>query len=136
MELDTKELREGQHNGKEVWICDYRWNDFDIKQTRNIKPTKVLIRSSSEIKKTVYYSNCFFSEIKKDKVINSSVIKLYDNTGFRSYAGVSLNVFTEEEECREFYKKQAKEVFAEFDKYRKGKLKRLDAISNEILLLF
>lgn len=135
MKLDTIEVRDGEHNGKEVWICDYRWNDFDIKQTRNIRPTKVLIRAKEETNKTVYYSNAFFSEIQKDKVVNSSLIKLYDNTGYRSYAGVALHVFTEEEECRKFYKKQAKDVFKEFVKYRDGKLSRLDSISNEILLL-
>lgn len=135
MKLKTNEVADGLHNGKEVWICDYRWLDFDIKQTRNIKPTKVLVRPIEETTKTVYYSESFFSEIKKDKVVNSSLIKLYDNTGYRSYPGIALHVFTEEDECREFYKKQAKEVFEEFVKYRDRKLSRLDLISNEILLL-
>lgn len=31
MKLDIIEVRDGEYNGKEVWICDYCWNDFDIK---------------------------------------------------------------------------------------------------------
>jgi len=135
MELNTKELVDGKHNGKIVWICDYRWNDFDIKQTRNIKPTKVLIRSIEETTKRVYYSYCFFSEIKKDSFVKSSLIKLYDNTGYRSFPGIPLNVFTEEDECLKHYKKQANSVFKEFEKYKNNKLQKLDEISNQICLL-
>jgi hypothetical protein len=136
MKLDVKEIRDGEHNGKIIWICDYRWTDFDKKEDRNIKPTQVSIRDCSETNKRVKYSNSFFSEIKKDKVVNSSLIKLFDNTGYRSYAGIALNVFTEEKECREYYKKQAKEVFKTFEKYRDDKLSRLNWINNDILMLF
>jgi hypothetical protein len=135
MKLEIKELREGSHNGKIVWICDYRWTDFYKKENRNIKPTQVLIRSTSDTTKTGYYSSSFFSEIKKDKVANSSIIRLFDNTGYRSYAGVALNVFTEEKECIDFYKKQANIVLKCFEKYKEDKLERLDKISNEIFLL-
>lgn len=134
MKLEIKELRDGKHNGKTVWVCDFRWTDFDKKEDRNIKPTQVLVRSTSETAKRVNYSDSFFSEIKKDKVVNSSMIKLFDNTGYRSYAGVALNVFTEESECRAHYKKQANEVLKAFEKYREDKLSRLNAISSQIAL--
>lgn len=134
MKLETKEIADGLHLDKIVWICDYRWKDFDIKQTRNIKPTKALIRPSSESNSTIYYSDCFFSEIKNEKVVKSSLIKLFDNIGFRSYSGVPLNVFTEENECREYYKKQAHEVLKAFEAYKEQKISRLDEISNQICL--
>jgi len=136
MKLETKEILDGEHNGKTVFICDYRWTDFDKKEDRNIKPVKVLIRSTDETTKRVNYSHSFFSEIKKDKVSNSSLIKLFDNTGYRSYAGVPLSVFTEEKECVNFYKKQAKSIFKEFEKYRENKLLRLNSINSQILMLF
>lgn len=135
MKLDKKELSNGIHNGKVVWICDYRWTDFDKKEDRNIKPTQALVRSTTETSKRVNYSDCFFSEIKKDKVVNSSIIKLFDNTGYRTYAGIALNVFTEESQCQKHYKMQADAVLKDFCKYREEKLKRLDIISNQILLL-
>jgi hypothetical protein len=135
MKLEIKELRDGVHIGKEVWICDYRWTDFDKKEDRNIKPTKVLIRDTDDTTKRVNYSHCFFSEIKKDKVVNSSLIKLFDNTGYRSFAGIALNVFTTEGECRKHYKKQAEIVFKEFENYKSTKLRRLDIISNQIVML-
>ena len=135
MKIDTYELRQGGHNGKIVWICDYRWSDFDKKEDRNIKPTKVLIRSTDETTKRVNYSNCFFSEIKKDKVVNSSMIKLFDNTGYRSYAGVAVHLFTEEDECKKYYKKQVAEVFDNFKEYSDNKLLRLDIIKKQITSL-
>ncbi len=135
MKLDTKELRDGVHIGKEVWICDYRWTDFDKKEDRNIKPTKVLIRSTDDTSKRVNYSHCFFSEIKKDKVVNSSLIKLFDNTGYRTFAGVALNAFTTESECEKHYKKQANTIFQDFNVYKEDKLRRLDIISNQIVVL-
>lgn len=69
MKLEIKELREGGHNGKTVWVCDFRWADFDKKEDRNIKPTQVLIRSTSETSKRVNYSDSFFSpKLKKIKL--------------------------------------------------------------------
>jgi len=135
MKIEIKELRDGVHIGKEVWVCDYRWTDFDKKEDRNIKPTKVLIRSTDDTSKRVNYSNCFFSEIKKDKVVNSSLIKLFDNTGYRTFAGIALNVFTTEAECLKHYKKQAEIVFKDFENYKSTKLRRLDIISNQIVML-
>jgi len=135
MKLETKELLDGLHNGKIVWICDYRWLDFDKKEDRKVEPKQVLIRSTDETKKRVNYSHSFFSEIKKGNVVNSSLIKLFDNTGYRWYSGVALNVFTEEKECRDYYKTQANLVAKLFESYKKNKLERLDKISNEIFLL-
>lgn len=118
MKLEAKEIREGVHNGKEVWICDYRWKDFNKRPNRNIKPTLVFIRDCSETYKRVNYSNSYFSEIKKDKVVNSSVIKLFDNTGWRSFAGLALNVFTEQKECEDFYNDQRDLILKDADNYQ------------------
>jgi len=135
MKLETKEVSDGLHDGKTVWICDYRWLDFDKKEDRKVEPKQVLIRSKDETNKRINYSHSFFSEIKKGKVVNSSLIKLFDNTGYRWYSGVALNVFTEEKECRDYYKIQANLVAKLFDSYKQNKLQRLDKISNEIITL-
>lgn len=111
MKIDIKDVIDGSMNGEIVWICDYRHNDINDKPIRKIEPIKVIIRSTDEIKNRVYYSNSFFSKIgKNEKPQKSSIIKVYDNTGFRSYPGEPVHVFTDEKECREFYLEQFKIV--------------------------
>lgn len=126
MKYDTKEILEGKHNGKIVWICDFRYNDFNNKPIRHVKPIKVIIRDKSEADKRIYYSDSFFSEFKKDgNVSNSSVIKLFDNTGYRSFPGFALQVFSTEKECIKKYKSLALEAEKEFDKWREIKINNM-----------
>lgn len=128
MKLEPREIADGLHNGKEVWICDYRFKDFDNKPIRHVEPKKVTIISIEETDKTVYYSDSYFREGDK----KSSVIKLFDNTGYRSYAGVPLQVFTEEVECREAYSAAKKKLQKEFQQYKEAILHRLDRIEKEL----
>lgn len=123
MEYNTKEVAGGKYNGKEVWICDFRYTDFNNKPIRHVKPTKVIVRSITETTKRVYYSNSFFSEIKKDgSVSKSSLIRLYDNTGYRSYPGIPLNVFSTEKECLKKYKELSLESEKAFEKWREEQI--------------
>lgn len=50
MEYNTKEIADGKHNGKEVWICDFRYTDSNNKPIRHVKPTKAMIMSQITIK--------------------------------------------------------------------------------------
>lgn len=134
MRLDPKEVREGKYDGQIVWICDFRYTDFNIKAARDISPKKVIIRPTSETKNRVYYSNSFFSEIKNDKVVNSSVIKLYDNTGYRSYAGVPLNIFTTEEEAVVEYKKLAKNLLEDFKNFKENTISWMGVLERSLKL--
>ena len=133
MELNAKEVREGgQYIGQELQIYDFRWEDFDKKPARKIKPTKVLIRSNSETKQTVNYSQVFLSEIKNDKLIKSSTIKIYDNTGWRGYPGVPVNIFTTEKECVDKYKELKEAVIENFNAYKSKKQAIISAIEYEL----
>lgn len=133
MQYKTEELRDGKHNGKEVWICDFRYNDFNNKPIRHVKPTKVIIRPTSETTKRVYYSDSFFSEIKKDgSFSNSSLIKLFDNTGYRSFPGVALNVFSTEKECIEQYRKLGLQAEKDFEKWRADQISGMRVTEREI----
>jgi len=128
MKLDHKEVANGKYIGQELWICDYRYNDFNNKPIRHVHPTKVNCLSISETEKRVYYSECFFREgIKK-----SSLIRLYDNTGYRMYPGIALQIFTTEEECRAEYSAQKKKLREEFAKYKELQLRILDRIEKEL----
>lgn len=103
--------------GKQVWICDFRLNkDKDIKPIRKITPKLVQVFSNDDLPKgkNVYYSPVHFKEIKKGKVL-STVIAPYDNTGYRTYTGVSVNIFDTEKECVDFFRKQCDEVIKEYN---------------------
>lgn len=114
MLLDTKEISEGKYIGEELWVCDYRFADFNNKPIRHVKPTKVKCLSISETTNRVNYSLCFFREGEK----KSSLIKLFDNTGYRWFAGTALKVFTEEQECKNAYEISQKKIKKEFLKYK------------------
>lgn len=95
-----------------VWVCDYRLNRNILdKAIRHIVPTEVIVVSNNELPKgkRVYYSHYHFRKLKKNGEMSSTIIAPYDNTGYRTYEGVSLNIFLTEKECRDFYKTQCKE---------------------------
>lgn len=124
MKLKTKDLQDGKHIGEELWVCDYRYSDFNNKPIRHVPPIKVNCLSIDETDKTVYYSECFFREGKK----KSSLIKLFDNTGYRSFPGIALEVFTTEQECIDAYNSAKNKLREEFKKYKKQQLSILDSI--------
>lgn len=108
MQIPTKEVRNGDHDGKEVWICHYNQPDLDKKPLRNIPPTKCLIRSIDDLprSKKVYYSHSYFSPISSKGKATSKVISPVDNTGYRARSGNPLFVFENYEECATEWNKQ------------------------------
>lgn len=94
--------------GKQFWICDYRLNkDKDSKPIRAVTPKLVQVFSNEVLpaKKRVYYSPIHFREVKNGKVL-STVIGPYDGTGYRTYPGISVNIFESQEECVELFIEQ------------------------------
>jgi hypothetical protein len=93
------EITNGLHNGKSFWICDLRYvNGYNRKPARNVKPALAEIRSTKD-REDVYYSDSAF-------FVKSKMIKVFDNTGYRSYRGIPLMVFESEMECKEHYNSQ------------------------------
>ena len=117
MKIETKEVRDGKHTGKEVWICHYLRPDLDKKALRNVPPTKALIKSNDELpkNKTVYYSEDHFSPINKIGKVLAKVISPVDNTGYRMRAGNELHVFTKENECIVAWNDQVERVCFELE---------------------
>lgn len=120
--------------GEIVWVCDYRHNDIANKPIRHIKPTEVIIVSNDDLpdNKTVYYSDIHFRPIGKKGQPLKRIIAPYDNTGFRSYPGVSLNIFLTKEECVKHYFKQCQEILGEIEEEIVRVNERLDGIKMEI----
>lgn len=120
MQIDIKDVISGKLDGRVVWICDFRFKDISNKPIRHIKPKEVLIRSNKEVTKRVYYSESHFSEINsKGLPVKTSIIPPYDNTGYRSYRGVALNVFDNKEECVAMYNKLALDNLKAVDRWFK-----------------
>ena len=133
MKLNIKDIANGKLDGKTVYICDLRYNDYSNKPIRQVKPTKVLIRSNSETNTRVYYSESHFIPFnKKDEPIKTKVIKPYDNTGYRSYTGEPLNAFDTLEECEKHYKKQVKIAIKGLEDYKQSVISRIDNLIAEL----
>lgn len=124
--------------GKRVWICDYRNNEKDVcnKPIRHIKPTYVEVCLPTNNKEQVYYSPIHFKEVGKNGKLKSKVIAPYDNTRYRSYTGVSVNIFLSENECKEFYKQQVNkaihEIKEEIKRVNNFMDSRVEVLENEL----
>jgi len=123
------------HDGNIVWVCDYRYNDYSKKPIRHLKPTKVKVCSKGILPKNekLYYTDIFFMSIKGNKII-----KLYDNTGYRSFPGIAVQVFLSEEESFRYYSAIGQEIIQDLlsfkEKYIENLDKRIFKIREECLL--
>ena len=122
MKYNIVEITEHGVGGKEVWICDYRRNDVNSKAQRHVKPTKVVLLSKYDYEAAgkdfgrVYYSKYAFVQLnKKGEPQYSKKIAPYDTTGFRSFAGIGVNVFDNEAECVAYYNEQVQTVIDMID---------------------
>ena len=116
MKIETKEIREGKRVGERVWICDYRRPDLNKKPIRNIPPTycEVVDNDGLPNHKRVCYSKTHFRPISKSGSLLKRIISPVDNTGYRSFCGVELNVFDNEEECKKHFVRQCLDVAERF----------------------
>ncbi|MET3209657.1 UNVERIFIED_CONTAM: hypothetical protein ABIC26_002604 [Paenibacillus sp. PvR008] len=139
--MNHKEYAPKAKLGDEVWICDYRFNDIDNQPIRHITPRKVVVLSNDNLPKNkrVYYSDFHFRSVNEKGKMLSQVIAPYDNTGYRAYTGVSLNIFYTEEECKQHYLNQCMENLKQFEQAKISKVKyydkKIDEINKEMLAL-
>lgn len=120
--------------GECVWICDYRINDVDNKAIRHIKPQKVMVISNEELpkNKTVYYSTFHFRPLNKKGEPLKQIIAPYDNTGFRSYSGESVNIFYKEKDCVDYYVQQCEKIIC---KYKDAIEQKVNYYKNQIKIV-
>lgn len=128
MEIDVKTIiNDKSKAGQIFWVCDYRRPDINKKPIRSVKPTRAMLVSSENAKKRIYYSLLYFSEIGKDgNYKKSSVISIFDNTGYRTYKGEPLAVFDNKTECINFYNKQCDDVISKLKEKRRTALSDID----------
>lgn len=120
--------------GDTVWVCDYRHNDILEKPIRHVEPQKVFVVCNSELpkNKTVYYSDFHFRPVGNKGQMLSKIIAPFDNTGYRSYTGVSLNIFLTKEECIEHYIKQCNDIKDSVESERKRVSVKLNQMIDDV----
>lgn len=96
----------------EFWVTDFRHDDILNKPIRNITPTLVKLFDNSNLPagKKVYYANYHFKPVSKSGKVLATVIAPYDNTGFRGFTGVSVNIFFTKKEAQDFFTQQCDTV--------------------------
>lgn len=138
MKIDINEITQSDKwINKKIWICDYRQEDSNKKAIRHQRPTEVIVRNISELPKNkkVYYTENFFSKLNaKGEVINSSIIPVFDNTGYRSFTGVPLSAFDNEEECKKHYLEQVDKIITMIDNEMESILLSLQNMKEDLIV--
>lgn len=117
--------------GKQIWITDYRRGKSGG-YVRHVPPTLVEVTCNSELPKNkrVYYSDYHFRKVKNAKV-SKEILAPYDNTGYRSYKGVSVNVFYTYEEAAQKYNEQIEEIIYSYNNEIKKIRNEMDEVNNK-----
>ena len=133
-ELEQKLKDEELVEGDLVWVTGYYHNDYTEKPTRHVQPTLVQIMSNDKLPKykKVYYATYHFRACGKSGKLLAAVIAPYDNTGFRSRTGGSLDIFLTEDEAKAAYITAANEVKIGIAKIKKIWSDRFDALLTEV----
>lgn len=138
MKIDINDVvGSSKYAGQKLWICDYR-KTIDKKAARHVKPTEVFIADKSifdeaGLDPTIYYSMVGFAQLNKDGTPNlKKLISPFDTTGYRSYSGIGVLVFDNEDECIDAYNDQIQTVLKMYEIEIENAIKRLAAESQEI----
>lgn len=120
--------------GDRLWVCDFRYEDINQKPIRNVPPQEVALIGNDQLPegKKVYYSDFHFRTLTKTGQVSAKVIAPYDNTGYRGFTGISINIFKTKEECWNCYRMQAAEVLIQIDKAQAEQLKRFSDLRVQI----
>ncbi len=118
MQLDKETVREiktGKKDciGDQLWVCDYRQH-VPKKPTRHVRPTLVEVVDNKFIppkKRADINSTTHLRPVKGPGLLSNTVIKYEDNECY----GQCVKLFTTEEECVDFYRKQCDDIIAAFD---------------------
>lgn len=97
MKIKIEDITSGKLDGQYVFVCDYRKKTISEKPIRLIEPQKVFVLSNTETKERVFYSESHLVVLNKKGELTKKIIKPYDNTGYRSYPGIAVNVFDNEQ---------------------------------------
>lgn len=122
MKIDINDVvKSEKYRGQKLWVCDYR-KELDKKAVRHVKPTEIYIAGHSDfdaigLTPNIYYSSVGFAKLKKDGSPNlKQLIPPFDTTGYRSYAGIGVHIFDNENECIDMYNSQVLDVVGMYER--------------------
>lgn len=124
MQIATKDVREGKHDGEVVWVCHYLRPDLNKKPLRSIPPTKCLIRPCT---KRRYYTESELAVFNKKGEPSATAHSPVDNTGYRSFCGNEVSIFDNEDECKQEWQRQVGVVLREWVARRSVAIEEIDA---------
>ena len=129
MIIDAVKVANGDYDGKELFICHLNIPDILKKPLRNIEPTKVLIISENDPVnkgKRVNYSNSLFQTYSKDGKLSKKTLKIYDNTGYRSFRGNPVYIFDNFDDCVAQWKNDCDQHVQKIVQYKNDAVDTLD----------
>lgn len=136
MQIDIKKLTQtSEYVGQIFWICDIRQPDLTKKPIRHVKAQPAMLRSNSDLPKNkrLYYSENHFVKLNAKGSPTSTVIPIYDNTGYRSFTGTAINVFDNKEECLKFYNEQIDTIVKDIEAYISSFTDSLNGQKNNLI---
>lgn len=138
MQLDLNDIVGSQkYAGQKIWICDYR-KDIDKKASRHVKPTEVYVAgdkdfSEAGLEPRIYYSEVGFAKLnKKGEPLLKQLISPFDTTGYRTYPGIGVVAFDDENECIDYYNAQVLEVVEKYENHMRTAMQYLVQEMQEI----
>lgn len=122
MKFDPKEVADGLHDGKIVWICDYLYDSILDIPHRNVLPTRVIITACPPIPA---HRECksYFSIMKGDDA-GQTVIKLYDSSGR------PVKIFSDRDKCEKEYIKMCEKNLRDID----NQLEKIKALRDKVVI--
>ncbi len=117
------------------WIVDYRFDDINNKPIRHVTPTEVAVFNVADTPppKRVYYADYYFKPLGATGKPLAKVIAPYDNTGYRGYTGISVQVFETEKEAKDFYRSQCQIIIDQIEVAQHEMNRRFAIMQKEVI---
>lgn len=115
--------------GVTVWATDIRMSGGD-QYIRNVRAVEGIVTHRDNVNKNIYYADYAIIKMGK-RGPTKQVIAFYDNTGFRSYTGTSINVYFTKEEAIEEAISQLKEIEEYYDSRIKFETRNKERVAKE-----
>ena len=126
MKIETKDLiyADSKYLGADLYIVEV---SFKTERPRIIEPTKAKLTARDNVN---YSHNVFVPYSSSGKLLKKD-IKIYDNTGYRSYSGNPISVFDNEVEAKEWFNTELSKVIENRIKQRDIMISDYDKVTEK-----
>lgn len=117
--------------GLDVWVTDVRLSQKE-ELIRNVQAEQFMIAPASEAGRNVYYADHILQKYGKKGRPVRQFISIYDTTGYRSYPGVSVNIYLNEKDAKQKLIEQLKDLKSYYSKKSKEYNEKEEQAKTEI----